>query len=675
MKLSIGGQIVTLVVVAVALSCAIVLGTVMYFMDKPLRTSVEQTMQMAKATTDSIFNANLEKFAAEVVIIAQDEHLVTAVRDRDEARCAAILKGYRDRLGMETITLTDKNGVVLLRAHNPKKGDSVMRQEVVVTALKGEVYSGVMPGNEIPFALRAGAPIMLDGSVIGTVSIGLSLASEAFVDRIKEQSGLDVTIFKGDERHMTTLVKDGKRIIGTKLTNAAVVEAVLQRGETVEVEADLVGKPYRTLYWPIKNLKNEGIGMLFVGMPMGGLQAAKATAIRNSLIATVVITLVCVLVALVVSRMLSGPVQRITHFAESVASGDLSQSLQIRSGSEIGRLSSALNAMVDALKARIALSDQQSALAKQETERAREATKVAEEATHRAENAKREGMLIAANQLESVVTVVSSVANDLSNFIKEAENGSEEQAARMAETASAMGEMNSTISEVARNSGNASEMSTSTREQATQGSKIVASVVDSIHKVEDQSVKLKEDMQSLLDNSKSIDEIMRVISDIADQTNLLALNAAIEAARAGEAGRGFAVVADEVRKLAEKTMASTNDVGKVINAIQACANTSAEQVDITVKITTDATEVASHSGEALQEIVRMADATADQVRAIATAAEEQSASSEEINNSISAVTSLASSNLELMQQASQSVSDLDAQIGTLKDLIKEMKQM
>ena len=674
MKMSIGRQIVTLVAVSVVLSCAIVVFTVMYFMEKPLQASVEKTMQMAKATMDATFNANMEKFAEQAVLLAQDPVLVEAVRDNDSDRVVELLTEIRSRIGVDVITATDTSGTVLGRGYSPKRGDNLGKQEVVIAALRGDVFKGIMKGNEVPLSVRAGAPIVADNKIIGALSIGKSLASESLVDDIKAQSGLDVTIFKDDERFMTTLMENGQRVIGTKLDNPAVLKAVLERGETMEMEAELMGKPYRTLYWPIQNTQGKSIGMLFVGMPVSDLQAAENAAIRNSLIATAIITLLCVLVAWLVSRLLSQPVQRITLFAETVAGGNLSQTLQIRSGSEIGRLSAALNAMVDALKARIAQSDEQSELAKQETERAREATRIAEEATHMAENAKREGMLLAASQLESVVMVVSSVANDLSSFIKKAENGSEEQAARMAETASAMGEMNNTIGEVARSSGNASEMSATTREQATNGSKIVASVVDNIHKVEEQALKLKNDMQVMLDNSKSIDEIMRVISDIADQTNLLALNAAIEAARAGDAGRGFAVVADEVRKLAEKTMSSTSDVGKVINSIQAWANTSAEQVDITVKITTDAAEVANHSGEALQEIVNMADATADQVQAIATAAEEQSASSTEINNSISTVSNLAASNLELMQQASQSVKELEEQINTLNELINEMKQ-
>jgi methyl-accepting chemotaxis protein len=165
-------------------------------------------------------------------------------------------------------------------------------------------------------------------------------------------------------------------------------------------------------------------------------------------------------------------------------------------------------------------------------------------------------------------------------------------------------------------------------------------------------------MQELGSQAQSIGGVMNVISDIADQTNLLALNAAIEAARAGEAGRGFAVVGDEVRKLAEKTMSATQEVGANITAIQQSARTNINEVGAAAKAVTEATELANTSGQALTEIVTLASANSSVVASIATAAEEQSATSEEINRAIEEISRIVVDTANGMVQSSAAVQEL-----------------
>ena len=278
-----------------------------------------------------------------------------------------------------------------------------------------------------------------------------------------------------------------------------------------------------------------------------------------------------------------------------------------------------------------------------------------------------------AGHLETMARTLSSAAQHLSEYIAQSEQGAMQQATRATETATAMEEMNSTVLEVAKNAGQASDASASTRNKAEDGEKVVQKAIDGIEIVRQQALTLKTDMGQLDKSAQAITQIMGVISDIADQTNLLALNAAIEAARAGEAGRGFAVVADEVRKLAEKTMASTAEVDKAIVDIQKSTEKSIAQVDIAAKAIEDATLLVNQSGEALQEIVHMADITADQVRTIATAAEEQSSTSEEINRSIAEVNNIAGSTAQAMQEAARAVNALASQSTALEKLVGEIK--
>ena len=163
-----------------------------------------------------------------------------------------------------------------------------------------------------------------------------------------------------------------------------------------------------------------------------------------------------------------------------------------------------------------------------------------------------------------------------------------------------------------------------------------------------------------------------MISDIADQTNLLALNAAIEAARAGDAGRGFAVVADEVRKLAEKTMNATNEVGASITKIQDMTQENVTATETAVSSVSRSTELANNSGQALTDIVNRIEVAADQVRAIATAAEEQSATSEEINRATDEINQLSLEASQVMDEAAKAIQEVAAMASRLNVIIEGM---
>ena len=384
-------------------------------------------------------------------------------------------------------------------------------------------------------------------------------------------------------------------------------------------------------------------------------------------VVSLIITLAMIVLGLVLVRSITRPLDLLVGYANEVAGGRLEAQVDSRHFfGELGRLYHALEDMLNNLRKFISESRQQTEEAQKQTDIAKKAVEDAEEARKRAENAKREGMFNAANQLAGAVGIISSTSTQLARQVEESTSGAEQQAHRAMETATAMNEMNATVLEVAKNAGEAAEMSANMRHCADEGAEIVRQVVKGIEDVQSISLTLKEDMAQLGENARSITQIMSVISDIADQTNLLALNAAIEAARAGEAGRGFAVVADEVRKLAEKTMAATTEVDKTMGGIQRDAVTNMKNVDEAVSNINHVTELARASGDHLADIVSLSTEAADMVRLIASASEEQSATSAQINGAVEEVNHISKELVDAMSQATESTQALTEELRELQ---------
>ncbi|MFW5500156.1 MULTISPECIES: methyl-accepting chemotaxis protein [unclassified Maridesulfovibrio] len=375
---------------------------------------------------------------------------------------------------------------------------------------------------------------------------------------------------------------------------------------------------------------------------------------------------------IIMSKGIIKPIVEIKEEARKIASGNFDTNLTVTSKDEIGELQAALSEMAESLQENITEITRKEQEAAQKADEALRASAEAKAANELAETKAAE-LLEAAVQLDNVVESVSAASENLMVQIEQSSAGATEQAGRVEETASAMEEMNATVMEVARNAASAAEAVDTARNMAEEGAEVVFRAVGGIETVSTQSKILMEDMTTLGNQAEGIGEVINVINDIADQTNLLALNAAIEAARAGEAGRGFAVVADEVRKLAEKTMAATNDVSNAVKSIQDEARKNIDNTVKSVETITEVTELATASGESLREIVTLVNAATAQVQSIATAADQQSAASDEINRSITGISEISTETSDAMTLSKNVVSDLSVQIKTLNSMTERMK--
>ncbi len=633
--------------------------------------------------TVALLGTTMDNFGrdAEVVEYLRGKSDPTLMSLGESARLERHLQESIDLLSKEyallrDVGLADISGTVLLHSTASFVGSNIADREYFQAALRDEVRPTTIESKANGLLSSAlGLPVKDGDRIVGVVygTLDLGKMADSTTDTVHIARTGKCFVYDKTGR---LLMHPNKDYIGDDDSGLPWVEHMLTspagRYDYEWNGSDMLGYFDRV---PMVDW------LIIVSVEESDIHAPVSAMFRQSLLVGGLAMLIVGLVIVLVARGIAGTLKAMAVLVEKLARGDLSLTeLEERSmsrdearGDEIGVMARGTRGMLEGLRRLFAESEQKTAEAKAAAEQAAQAAAEANQARSEAENARRDGMLAAAHQLETVVEIVSSASAELSAQIEESEHGAERQAARMAETATAMEEMNATVLEVARNAGAAAEVSDAARQRAEAGAVVVEKAVTGIRKVREQSLSLKQDMAALAENARSIGSLMSVISDIADQTNLLALNAAIEAARAGEAGRGFAVVADEVRKLAEKTMSATNHVGDAIKDIQASTAKSMEQVDGAVLSIEEATELANQSGAALGEIVGMVDKAADQVRAIAAASEQQSAASEEINASITQVNNIAAETAQAMEQSTQAVAELAEQAQTLSTLIADMK--
>lgn len=264
---------------------------------------------------------------------------------------------------------------------------------------------------------------------------------------------------------------------------------------------------------------------------------------------------------------------------------------------------------------------------------------------------------------------VASSANLLNVVSEQIASSSGEVANQAGTVATASEEMAATSTEIAHNCSTAADSSRQGNEMATEGARVVMQTVASMNGIADRVKETATTLERLGSRSDQIGEIVGTIEDIADQTNLLALNAAIEAARAGEQGRGFAVVADEVRALAERTTKATKEIAQMIKAIQNETKGAITSMEEGVSEVERGAQEAARSGDALENILNQINAVAQEINQIATAAEEQTATTTEITNNIQMITEVVQMSASCSNEAASSAKELLANAEKLQSLV------
>lgn len=330
----------------------------------------------------------------------------------------------------------------------------------------------------------------------------------------------------------------------------------------------------------------------------------------------------------IIARRIAFPLGEASELLHHVAQKDLTQTIEVHSSDEVGRMTTSLNEMICSLRAMI----------------------------HQ--------IMDSAHSLNHATMQISSAANQTSSVAKE-------QTGQVQQVAAASQEMASVILEISHNTEQAAIASKTSAESAQHGGIVVSEVVKTMEDISLSNEAVVAKMRSLEEHSTKIGRVVTVIQEIADQTNLLALNAAIESARAGEHGRGFAVVAGEVRRLAERTRQSTEEISEIISAIQSETKATSSVTESGKGMVLAGLERAREAGTALESIISAAHSAEQMVALVATAATEQNAASQEVSHSMERIAQMIEESASTANQTAHSCNDLSKLAAGLEHVVRQ----
>ncbi|WP_323813721.1 methyl-accepting chemotaxis protein [Cellvibrio sp. NN19] len=429
---------------------------------------------------------------------------------------------------------------------------------------------------------------------------------------------------KAGKRYESLISEAGERQVYGKLlevkqayiAGSAEVVSAMQIGDTatarslIETRLNVLADQMTQLLLNLNQINSEGA--VNATAQSDAAHDSSRTAILTSIAIALVLTLV---LALVVTRSITLPIANAVKAAETVAEGVLTQRIDTTGKDEPAQLLTALARMQANLRGAIShISD-------------------------------------SAAQLAAATEELHAVAEDASRNLQN-------QNSEIQQAASAITEMSAAVDEVARNASGTAEESNQSARLAHEGRDKVQETISSIESMTSEFTKTSHQIEGLAEESKDIGKVLDVIRGIAEQTNLLALNAAIEAARAGEAGRGFAVVADEVRALAHRTQVSTREIEQMVSKVQSGTQATVDSMRGSVDYARQTLGIAEQAGSALEEIYRQVGKISERNLLIASASEEQAAVAREVDRNIVNISDFSTQSAAGANQTSASAQEL-----------------
>jgi len=631
-NLSIGARLALGFALVIVFIAALVIPLVLTEFSSTIQQAQQRELKGLFESAQAEIRAEGRLAEALSVEIAHVPGVQKAMADRDRERLAEmtqpIYPPLHDDFGARQFHFHLPPAVSFFRVHKPQKhGDDLsgFRKTVLAANNEHKRVRGLERG-VAGLGMRGISPIEYQGEHQGTVEFGMSFG-QPFFDKYKADYGVDIGLYldtdNGFEAFGSTLAKPGL-LSQDKLAASD--------GQPTIWEHRVGDTPSVTLADTVADFSGNPVGVLAVTMDRSDYVARLADA-RNQIILVMAVAIaIAAIIGFFITRSITAPLRRTVKAMDDIAAGDgdLTQRLDESGRDEIADLAAAFNRFAGKMRESI-------------------------------------------SQVADSTGQLSASAEELSQITTDTNEGVQRQREETEMVATAMNEMTTTVQDIAQNASGAADAAQNADEEAKDGQRVVDDTIAHVAALADEIEEAGTVIGNLENASEKISTVVDVIREIAEQTNLLALNAAIEAARAGEHGRGFAVVAEEVRSLASKTQASTQEIQDMVESIQGGSKQAVAAMQTSQEHARKTADQAREAGQSLVTITQAIETITDMNHQIASAAEEQGQVAEEINRNVSNINEAAAQTAEGGQQTSTASHELARLAAQLQTLVNQFR--